>query len=152
MKKEIIDNYEVYSEDGKMKYIGFKDSNGKKHYLKMTDTLVKELTKRKQEQEHERYQYRAHHGRYLFDYELIDGLEVLTHESAEVSALNKMFVELVINEVYKLPYPQNKRIYMFLIERKTYSEIARLEDKNRATIKRSIDVAIEKIKAKIKKI
>lgn len=152
MKKEIIDNYEVYSENGKMRYIGFKDSNGKKHYLKMTDNLVVELTKRKHEQEHERYQYRAHHGRYLLDYELIDGLEALTHESAEITALNNMFIELIENEVYKLPYPQNKRAYMFLIEGKTYSEIARLEDKNRATIKRSIDVAIEKIKAKIKKI
>ena len=41
---------------------------------------------------------------------------------------------------------------MFLSEGKTYSEIDRLDEKNKATIKRSIDVAIEKIKAKIKKI
>ena len=41
---------------------------------------------------------------------------------------------------------------MFLIEGKTYSEIAMLEDKHRATIKRSIDVALEKIKTRIKKI
>lgn len=152
MKREIIDNYEVYSENGKMRYIGFEDSNKKKHYLKMSDALVEELTKRKQEQEHERYLYRAHHGRYLLDYELIGGLEVLTHESAEVSALNKIFIELVVNEIYKLPYSQNKRAYMFLIEGKTYSEIAMLEDKHRATIKRSIDVALEKIKTRIKKI
>lgn len=151
MKKEIIDNYEVYSENGKMKYIGFKDSNGKKNYLKMSNELVQELTKRKQELEHERYQYRKHHGRYILDYELTGGFEELTYESTEVTVLNKMFIEMVVNEVYKLPYPQNKRAYMFLIEGKTYSEIAKLENKNRATIKRSIDVAVGKIKSKIKK-
>lgn len=97
MKKGIIDNYEVYSENGKMRYIGFEDSNKKKHYLKMSDALVEELTKRKQEQEHERYLYRAHHGRYLLDYELIGGLEVLIEQD-----LKNLKEELIEKQSLKL--------------------------------------------------
>ena len=74
---------------------------------------------------------------------------------------NKKIEELIINEketesitevIWKLPNPQNRRVYMRVIEKFTISKIAKIEGCSKSAISQSVRLGIEKILKNLKKI
>lgn len=56
----------------------------------------------------------------------------------------------IIKAIWKLPEPQNRRVYMFIVEGLSLTEIARIEERAIPVIKRSIDRGINKLQKKLK--
>lgn len=65
--------------------------------------------------------------------------------SLEESVLNKIFFELIINEIEKLPDVQKRRIKMYFFDDMKLKDIAKIEGCSIRAIKYSIDIGLSKI-------
>ncbi len=150
MKKEIIDGYEIYSENGEMKIGIFEDYNWKKHCFVLGEDLKLEFIIRKREKFREENEERRHldvsiNNEYTFETRIIH-----KEKSAELKTIDKLSVENIKNEIWKLPYPQNKRVYLYLFKEYSFVEIAEIENRDKSAIKRSIDAGIKKLRKNFK--
>jgi len=148
LKKEIIDGYEIYSENGKMKVGFFQDYNGKRQCFVIGEDLEIEFTARKREKFREENEERRHldvsiNNEYTFETRMMH-----KEKSAEIKVIDKLSVENIKNEIYKLPYPQNIRVYLHLFKEYSFVEIAKIENRNKSAIKRSVDAGIQKLRKK----
>ena len=71
-------------------------------------------------------------------------------QSIEEKVIENDTVTTIIREIWKLPIPQNRRVYMKVVDEFTYSQIARIEKVDRSVIKRSVDAGIKKLQKKLK--
>lgn len=148
MKKEIIDGYEIYSENEEMKIGIFEDYNGKKHCFVLGEDLKFEFITRKREKFREENEERRHldvsiNNEYTFETRTIN-----KEKSAELNVIDKLSVENIKNEIWKLPYPQNKRVYLYLFKEYSFVKIAKIENRDKSAIKRSVDTGIQKLRKK----
>ena len=59
--------------------------------------------------------------------------------------------ERIIKEIWKLPTPQNRRVYMYIVDEFSYTKIAKVENRSIPTVKESIDRGLENLRKKLKK-
>ena len=57
----------------------------------------------------------------------------------------------IIKTIWSLPEPQNRRVYMFIVEEFSLTEIAKIENRAIPVIKRSVDRGIKNLQEKLKK-
>lgn len=57
----------------------------------------------------------------------------------------------IIKTIWSLPEPQNRRVYMFIVEELSLTEIAKIENRAIPVIKRSVDRGIKNLQEKLKK-
>lgn len=150
MKKEIIDGYEVYSEDGEFKKIIFKNYEGKEVCVSIEKSLKIEFLERRREGYSEEHKIRKHIDTYVNDGGL---LELKTSKlvcSAEDVIVAEDGRDRIIREIWKLPAPQNRRVYMHIVDGFSLTEIAKIENRDFAAIKRSTEVGLNKLRKKLK--
>lgn len=86
----------------------------------------------------------------------------LTETQINKRAINKvptteeMFFEKegekqIIKTIWSLPEPQNRRVYMFIVEELSLTEISKKENRAIPVIKRSVDRGMKKLQEKLKK-
>ena len=56
----------------------------------------------------------------------------------------------IIRKIWDLPIPQNRRVYMFIVDEFSLTEIARIEKRDVSVIKRSVDAGIRKLQKNLK--
>ena len=151
MKKENIDGYEVYSENGEFKKIIFKDYLGNEICISVEQCLKIELLHRRQEGYSEEHKVRKHIDTYIHDDYLFDVRTSKAAESPEDIILAEEKRDRIIQEIWKLPAPQNRRVYMKVVDDFSLTEISKIENRDFAAIKRSIEARIKKVEKKIKK-
>lgn len=150
MKKEIIDGYELYSEDGNFKKIVFKDSFDNEVSIQIDEKLSNEFIRRRREDFRDDYILRKHTDTFIYNDYLIE-IKTSNHStSLEDEIFNNNTYSEIIKEIRKLPEPQNRRVYMYLIKGLKNKEIAEIENKNKSVISRSINAGIKKIKKNLK--
>lgn len=152
MKKEIIDNYEIYSENGKMIFGSFVDYLGEKHCFKIDDFLENEFIDRRRMEFNAQYETRKHLDTSIYNPHTLEVRALIKIRATEDSYIQNNFMEMVIKEIWKLPSPQNRRTYMKLIDGFSLTKIAKIEGRAIPVIKKSVDLGIEKIRTKLKKI
>jgi len=148
MKKIIIDDYEITVENGVFTNAIYRDFNGNEIKVELDKKLQKEFKKRRREEFNMIYERRKHIDLYITD----DEKEILlvNKKSLDDEVEEKIAEEEIIKEIWKLPSPQNKRVFMKLINNYSLTKIAKIEGVSVAAIKYSIDKGIESLRKKLK--
>jgi len=148
MKKIIIDDYEITVENGVFTNAIYRDFNGKKVEVELNHELEMEFIKRRREEFHMIYERRKHINVFITDKQKQN--LIINQKSLEDEVVDKNIEEKVIREIWKLPSPQNKRVFMKLINNYSLTKIAKIEGVSVAAIKYSIDKGIESLRKKLK--
>ena len=145
MKIELIDDYEIHIQDKEIKEAVFTDHLGNKHTVPIDNELKIEFTKRRREKYIEEHIERKYLDKYFSD---ISPNKILANNglSTEDETIEQDIRKTIIAEIWKLPTPQNRRVYMKLIDEFSYTEIARIEGKSFASVKESIEWGLKKLK------
>lgn len=151
MRKIIIDGYEVFIENGKMILGAFTDYDGNKHWFKIDEILENDFIERRKKEFAKEYEERVHLDTSIDNEYTLEIRNVFKIKSAEDTFLEKNTIEKIVKEIWNLPTPQNRRTYMKLISGFSLTEIARIENRDVAAIKRSVDTGLDKIRKKFKK-
>ena len=160
IKREIIDTYIVFSNSDNSKNIipltstraiAFKDGNGKSRIIRANETLRDEYKKRKSEENSQNIKF----SRYIEHSELTDislnKRSINKEISLEEQVISNLESERIIKEIWKLPTPQNRRVYMYIVDEFSYTKIAKIENRSIPTVKESIDRGLENLRKKLKK-
>lgn len=150
MKRENIDGYEVFSENGEFKKIVFKDYLGNEICISVEQCLKIELLQRRKESYSEEHKVRKHIDTYIHDDYLFDIRTSKVAESPEDIILAEENRDKIIREIWKLPEPQNRRVYMNVVDEFSLTKIAKIESRDLSVIKRSVDVGLKKLRKKLK--
>ena len=151
MRKINIDGYEIYIENKKMLIGAFTDYEGKKHWFKIDEILENDFIERRKREFAKEYEERVHLDTSIDNEYTLEVRNVLKIKSAEDTFIENNTLEKIVKEIWNLPTPQNRRTYMKLISGFSLTEIARIENRDIAAIKRSVDTGLEKIRKKFKK-
>lgn len=152
IKREIIDTYIVFSNsDDSKNVIVFKDGNGNSKIIRANETLRNEYKRRKSEENSQNIKF----SRYIEHSELTENSLNKRATNKEVSleeqVISNLESERIIKEIWKLPIPQNRRVYMYIVEEFSYTKIAKIENRSIPTVKESIDRGLENLRKKLKK-
>jgi RNA polymerase sigma-70 factor (ECF subfamily) len=152
IKRESIDTYIIFSNSDESKnIIAFKDVNGKARIIRVNRLLRDEYRRRKSEENSQKIKF----SRYIEHSELTDASLNKRATNKEISleeqVISNLEVENIIREIWKLPTPQNRRVYMFIVDEMTLTKIAKIENRSIPTVKESIDRGLENLRKKLKK-
>lgn len=152
IKREIIDTYVVFSNNDESKnIIVFKDTNRKSRAIRVNNIIREEYRRRKSEENSQKIKY----SRYIEHSELTDislNKRATNKEiSLEEQVISNLESERIIKEIWKLPTPQNRRVYMYIVDEFSYTKIAKIENRSIPTVKESIDRGLENLRKKLKK-
>ena len=152
IKREIIDTYIVFSNsDNSKNIIVFKDGDGKARVIRANETLRNEYKRRKSEENSQTIKF----SRYIEHSELTEislNKRAINKEiSLEEQVISNLESERIIKEIWKLPTPQNRRVYMYIVDEFSYTKIAKIENRSIPTVKESIDRGLENLRKKLKK-
>ena len=131
--------------------ISIKNVNEKIKFIKINKELKDEVKIHKRHLKSQKNEFDRH----------IEHLE-LTETQINKRAISKaptteeMFFEKegerqIIKTIWSLPEPQNRRVYMFIVEELSLTEIAKIENRAIPVIKRSVDRGIKNLQEKLKK-
>lgn len=131
--------------------ISIKNVNEKIKFIKINKELKDEVKIHKRHLKSQKNEFDRH----------IEHLE-LTETQINKRAISKaptteeMFFEKegerqIIKTIWSLPEPQNRRVYMFIAEELSLTEIAKIENRAIPVIKRSVDRGIKNLQEKLKK-
>ncbi len=152
IKRELIDTYIIISNNDESKnIIAFKDVNGKSRIIRANKILRDEYKRRKSEENSQNIKF----SRYIEHSELTDislNKRAVNKEiSLEEQVVSNLESERIIKEIWKLPTPQNRRVYMYIVNEFSYTKIAKIENRAIPTIKESIDRGLENLRKKLRK-
>lgn len=152
IKRELIDTYIIISNNDESKnIIAFKDVNGKSRIIRANKILRDEYKRRKSEENSQNIKF----SRYIEHSELTDislNKRAVNKEiSLEEQVVSNLESERIIKEIWKLPTPQNRRVYMYIVNEFSYTKIAKIENRAIPTIKESVDRGLENLRKKLRK-
>ena len=152
IKRELIDTYIIISNNDESKnIIAFKDVNGKSRIIRANKILRDEYKRRKSEENSQNIKF----SRYIEHSELTDislNKRAVNKEiSLEEQVVSNLESERIIKEIWKLPTPQNRRVYMYIVDEFSYTKIAKIENRSIPTVKESIERGLENLRKKLRK-
>lgn len=152
IKREIIDTYIVFSNNDESKnIIVFKDINRKSRAVRVNNNIREEYRRRKSEENSQKIKY----SRYI-EHSVLTDISLNKRSankeiSLEEEVVSKLQVERILKEIWNLPEPQNRRVYMYIVDEFSYTKIAKIENRSIPTVKESIDRGLENLRKKLKK-
>lgn len=152
IKREIIDTYIVFSNNDESKnIIVFKDINRKSRAVRVNNIIREEYRRRKSEENSQKIKY----SRYI-EHSVLTDISLNKRSankeiSLEEEVVSKLQVERILKEIWNLPEPQNRRVYMYIVDEFSYTKIAKIENRSIPTVKESIDRGLENLRKKLKK-
>lgn len=149
IEKFIVDDYTVCS-NGNEHTISFKTSNGKLEVVKVEIKIIKEFEEQKKKYKSQKNKYERHIEQSELTEITLNKRAVHKVNNIEDVASENDNVIRIIKEIWKLPSPQNKRVYMKVVNKFSITEIAKIENKYPSVIKRSIDSGLIKLQKKLK--
>ena len=134
-KREILESYIVIcNEDDSKNIATFKDGDGKANYVRVKRTIKMAFNKPKKEKKSQKNKYDRHIEDSLLDENTLYNRTFYKPQSIEEKVIENDTVITIIKEIWKLPIPQNRRVYMKLLDEFAYSQIARIEKVDRSVI------------------
>lgn len=140
----LIDTYLVEINNGEYIVI-FEESDGTKRKIKVDIDFINELMLRKKEDTKYKNERTRHLEHLHLTDEEVDIRMIENMKSAEDELLEHYGYNRIENEIWKLPYPQNKRAYLKLVQGYSLSEISQIEKTSVTAIKYSIDKALKRL-------
>ncbi len=151
MKKIIIDGYEISIENGKFTKATFIDTDGSEVTINLGEDLRLEFVKRRREEFKEQYEKRKHIDRFIKDDDYIFEVKTSNNSySIEDTFIKEEEKNKIIKEIWKLPIPQNRRVFMSVVNKYSLTKIANIEGVSVNAVKSSIILGKEKLKKILK--
>ena len=152
IKRELIDTYIIFSNSDESKNIVvFKDTTGKSRVIRVDKILREEYKKRKSEENSHNIKF----SRYIEHSEQTENSlnkkAINKTISLEDEVISNIGVEKIIREIWELPVPQNRRVYMYIVDEFSLTKIARIENRAIPSIKESVDRGVDNLRKKLKK-
>ena len=129
--------------------VSFKDSTNIYRSIRVTKEVYEELDNNEKDDLKPMNEYDRHIEHIPVDLYTMS-IRALIKTNFEDEIISKINRERIINAIYKLPEPQNRRVYMYLVEELTNKEISEIENCDHAAISRSIASGIENLKINLK--
>ena len=152
IKREIIDTYIVFSNHDESKnIIVFKDTNRKSRAVRVNNNIREEYRRRKSEENSQKIKYSRYIEHSVLTDISLNNRSANKEISLEEEVVSKLQVERILKEIWNLPEPQNRRVYMYIVDEFSYTKIAKIENRSIPTVKESIDRGLENLRKKLKK-
>lgn len=131
--------------------ISIKNVNEKIKFIKINKELKDEVKRHKRQLKSQKNEF----DRHIEHLELTE-TQINKRAISKVPTTEEMFFEKegerqIIKTIWSLPEPQNRRVYMFIVEELSLTEIAKIENRAIPVIKRSVDRGIKNLQEKLKK-
>lgn len=124
---------------------------GERKFLRVDSKIREEYQRQKSEEN----SYNIKFCRYIEHSELseykLNDRAIKKIPSAEDVVMEQEGEMRIIEEIWKLPSPQNRRVYMKLVKEYSLTEIAKIEKRAIPVIKRSVDRGLENLRKNLKK-
>ena len=145
MKKIIIDGYEISVENGNFTKATFIDADGNEISINLGEDLRLEFDRRRKEEFKEQYEKRKHidtfiKDDYMFEVKTSNNSYSIEDEFIEDDERNK-----IIKEIWNLPVPQNRRVFMSVVNKYSLTKIANIEGVSVNAVKYSIELGKKKL-------
>ena len=128
----------------------YKSLSGTAKSAKMNKIINNEFQRRKNEDKSQRNEFDRHIEHLQLTECQINIRAVHKAPSMEEMLLEKEGEREIIRKIWDLPIPQNRRVYMFIVDEFSLTEIARIEKRDVSVIKRSVDAGIRKLQKNLK--
>ena len=145
MRKIIIDGYEISVEDGKFTKATFTDADGNEVTINLGEDLRLEFVKRRREEFKEQYEKRKHIDRFIKDDYMFEVKSSNNGYSIEEEFIKDNERNQIIKEIWSLPEPQNRRVFMSVVNKYSLTKIASIEGVSVNAVKYSIELGKKKL-------
>ena len=147
----IVDSYILeYIENEEKYYISFKDSIGKQCRIEINREIFEEYMKSRKCYKKIQNEYDRHEEQSKLTEISLYNRCIKKNKNLEDEIIKGINEELIIKTIWKLPTPQNKRVYMNLIKELSMGEIAKIEACSISAISQSISIGIKELQKKLK--
>lgn len=150
MRKIIIDGYEISVENGKFTKATFIDADGNEVTINLGEDLRLEFVKRRREEFKEQYEKRKHIDKFIKDDYMFDVKSSNNSYSIEDEFIKDNERNKIIKEIWDLPVPQNRRVFMSVVNKYSLTKIASIEGVSVNAVKYSIELGKKKLQKKLK--
>lgn len=151
-RKEKDNPYTIKYDDFNQTYqLMFHDSKGKIQTISITEEVYDAFNQFELEDLSQMNRYDRHIEHLEQTDEFIFQRAVLKEKNLEEEVFEKMLYQEVRQAIQELPEIQKRRLEFYYFKNMTLEEIARVENCTHRAIKFSIDLAIKKLKEKLKK-
>lgn len=150
MRKIIIDGYEISVEDGKFTKATFTDADGNEVTINLEEDLRLEFVKRRREEFKEQYEKRRHIDRFIKDDYMFEVKSSNNGYSIEEEFIKDNERNQIIKEIWSLPEPQNRRVFMSVVNKYSLTKIASIEGVSVNAVKYSIELGKKKLQKNLK--
>ena len=129
----------------------FIDTDGSEVTINLGEDLRLEFVKRRREEFKEQYEKRKHIDRFIKDDDYIFEVKTSNNSySIEDTFIKEEEKNKIIKEIWKLPIPQNRRVFMSVVNKYSLTKIANIEGDSVNAVKSSIILGKEKLKKILK--
>lgn len=118
--------------------------------IRMTRTLQKEFERQRKEDISHKNKFDRHIEHFELSEEEISVRAIHKNPTIEEIILGNESIREIIREIWVLPIPQNRRVYMYVVDGLSYTEISKIELRDVSVVKRSVDAGIKKLQKKLK--
>lgn len=133
------------------KYITVVSKSVKKiNEIRMNRILQKEFEIQRKEDISHKNEFDRHIEHLELSEEEISIRAIHKNQTTEEIILANETIREIIREIWSLPIPQNRRVYMYIVDGLSYTEISKIELRDVSVIKRSVDAGIKKLQKKLK--
>lgn len=150
MRKIIIDGYEISVENGKFTKATFIDADGNEVTINLGEDLRLEFVKRRREEFKEQYEKRKHIDKFIKDDYMFDVKSSNDSYSIEDEFIKDNERNKIIKEIWNLPVPQNRRVFMSVVNKYSLTKIASIEGVSVNAVKYSIELGKKKLQKNLK--
>ena len=131
--------------------ISIKNVKEKIKFIKINKELKDEVKTHKRQLKKKKNEFDRH-----IEHLKLTEIQINKRAISKAPTTEEMFFEKegerqIIKTIWSLPEPQNRRVYMFIVEELTLTEIAKIENRAIPVIKRSVDRGIKNLQEKLKK-
>lgn len=145
MKKIKIDGYEISVENGNFTKATFIDADGNEININLEEGLRLEFDRRRKEEFKEQYEKRKHIDTFIKDDYIFEVKTSNNSYSIEDKYIEEEKKDKIIKEIWKLPAPQNRRVFMSVVSKYSLTKIANIEGVSVNAIKSSIMIGKKKL-------
>lgn len=119
--------------------------------IKIIKVLKQEFERQKKEDKSQRNKFDRYIEHLPLTETQINVRAIHKNKTTEEIVLEKESINEIIRQIWNLPTPQNRRVYMKIVSEFSITKIAKIEKRAIPVIKRSIDRGIEKLQKNLEK-
>lgn len=150
-KIQKFESYTVISNNDNTKHIAIVEGeDGRLKFTKINSEILDEFIIEKKIKKSHRHEYDRHIEHSQLTEASLNARMIKKDKSIEDDYIEKEGINYIIRAIWKLPEPQNRRVYMHIVDGLSFSKIAMIEERHKSVIKRSIESGLRNLRKNLK--